>query len=165
MVKNLPIQFKSALFKDYSQVADQITVNLQSEKNNPSFYSKLKIDYCLIKKVEYLQKYSNNQEVWAVLDEAAYNKLKQDPANLNIICRLSNYSSEFVNESVFEEFNIPVFNEYFLINLENTDTAAQEDDKMLMFKDYNVKTQEINTIDPVEESNYQDNVAKMMEIF
>jgi len=165
IIKNLPIQLKSALFKNAPQISDQITIDIQREKNNVSFYSKLKIDYNLIKKIEYLKEYSNNKEIWSSLDDASFNKLKQDPSNLNIICRLSNYSNEITGEKVFEEFDIPVFNEYFLIDLENPDTISIQDDKFKNFKEYNIRIQEINTIDPVEDRVYNGNIKKMMEIF
>lgn len=165
IVKKLPIQLKSALFKNAPQVADQITIDLQKQKNNVSFYSKLKIDYNLIKKIEYLEKYSENKEVWSILDDVSFNKLKQNPSNLNIICRLSNYANEITGEKVFEEFSIPTFNEYFLIDLENSDIISLTDDKMKNFRDYNIRIQEINTLDPLEDKIYVDNLKKMMEIF
>ena len=160
-INNLPIQIKALLLKNSPQIANQINFNILQEKNNILFYPKLKFLFNLLKKIEFLSSIENNEEVWATLTELEINKLKTN-SNFNyVLCRLSNYDSEIATEqgknistTIQEQLKMPVYNEYFLLNLENAPSIPETTELNAAFNEYSYKTEYINTFESTKKEKY-----------
>jgi hypothetical protein len=160
-VNDLPLHLKSLLLKSVPEFASQINFDLQGERTNTLFYPKVKVLFNLLKKIEYLSSNENNQEVWTLLTELEINKLKANKNFNYVICRLSNYNNEILSQDgknisreIRQQLEMPIYNEYFLINLENVPVQTETPDLNASFDTYSYKTEFTNTFEPVKNSMY-----------
>jgi hypothetical protein len=176
-IKNLPLQIKSAIYSQISILAEQIPFKFGDQYNNINFFARYKINYCLLKKMEYLKSpYSvingkQKDEVWEELTPEIIKRASTTKSGRYLLCRMTNYINETViKNEIRKEFDLPIYNKYFLYDLEvsnqqNLDQKSEDEKYIKDFKSYNVRPEMVKTTEILNKSDYfKSQLDKLTEI-
>lgn len=127
-VKALPNQLKSLLLS--SAGSSEVRVDWFGEENpsleDPENFTVFDLTYANISKVEILTGYAKNSENsnimklprWEKLERESFNRLAQN-GNEFILGRLSKYENNTLGIGPTKNLNLPIYDEYFIIDLED----------------------------------------------
>lgn len=176
-IKDLPLQIKSAIFSQISILGDQCPFKFGDQYNNINFFSRYKINYCLLKKMEYLKSPycviggKQKGEEWEELTPGVIKKAATGLSGRYLLCRMVDYNNEnVIKNAIRKEFDLPIYNKYFLYDLEtgtqqNLDQKGEDAKYIVDFKNYNVRSELIKTTDTLSKSDYfKSQLEKLTEI-
>jgi hypothetical protein len=180
----LPLQLKSAIFSNIQQYEQSIFA-FNEQIQNSLFYNRYNIDYCLLKRVEYLKSpvllktiSKNNKniivqekEIWSNLTDSVIKDAKNAKKLKYLVCRLKDYiNNDFINPNIKKDYELPIYNEYFLYDLEQDitieDSEEQSEKKLIsIFKNYNVRPEMLKFVEILDKKSvFKEEIKKLIEL-
>lgn len=127
MLANAPYQISALLKKQDSFFADNNIDYIKNLKSNSRFL----LLFNTIHTIEILLPDNNvKKNDWLLLSTDVYNSLT---TNKKYLCRLKNYKNQSFNIKFFDSIKLPIYDEYFILDLNAT--AKEIDDLRIKLKD------------------------------